>query len=333
MFNGTTLPEKDQLLDLVAYLNGDPQEWSRRLANAVAAEERWNLGTDSRTASTAELEALKAEIEGYRLIASDPESIFAQATRMQEDAQKRINAALEVEAHLRVAIAAIERQLDEAKAGVPLAQEKAQEVINQARATARRIEYDAHTEAKTRLAEANEAARNLIARAEAEASRIIDQAGTESRRVRADAGRIVDQLLLEGDQYLEEARVDRLQGELERQRGEALVERMKLRAKIDLAQVIMQAQQKLADVGATEDSALLDILLQDLGINELTIGSEETRGRHRKVASQSSSGDTRPTGLKSEAFNNDFVMHDVKPKAALPHRRKAPSNVTKDSQH
>ncbi|MFF0169951.1 hypothetical protein [Streptomyces prasinus] len=289
MFNGNALPERDQLLDLVGYLNGDPREWSRRLAGTVAAEEKWNRGIGVQHDSTAELEALKVELEGFRVIANDPESIFAQAARMREAVQKRINLAYELDSNLKATLSSIGNQLDEAQKSVPLAQAEAQAIVDRAKVTAREIEYSARADAQARLEEAGGRAEWLVAQAEAEASSIVDKAGVESRRIRADAGRIVDQLLLEGDQYLEEARNDRLQGELERQRGEALVARMKLRAKIDLAQVIMQAQQALADAGATKYSDLLDILLQDLGINEMPSNSEDLRGRHRKVISGPSS--------------------------------------------
>lgn len=291
MFNGDVFPERDQLLDLVGYLNGDSKEWSRRLAQAIAAESKLSRRVDMQSELITELEALKVELEGYRIIANDPDSIFAQATRVQEDTQKRIRFALELESNLNAAIASIGNHLNEALKSVPNAQAEAQAVVEQARASAREIEYSARKEAQAQLENAEMRAMELIVRAEAEASRIIDKAGVESRRIRADAGRIVDQLLLEGDQYLEDARVDRLQGELERQRGEALVERMKLRAKIDLAQVIMQAQEALADAGAIEHSDLLDTLLQDLGINEMPIDDQDVKGRHRKVVPRSSSDD------------------------------------------
>lgn len=326
MFNGDALPEQDQLLDLVGYLNGDSREWSRRLANAVAADEKWNRSADAQNDLAAEVEALNAELEGYRVIANDPESIFAQATRMQADAQKRINFAVELESNLNAAISSIGNQLNEARKSVPLAQSEGQAIVSRARTTAREIEYTARVEAQAQLESAERRAKELVTQAEAEASRIIDKAGVESRRIRADAGRIVDQLLLEGDQYLEDARVDRLQGELERQRGEALVERMKLRAKIDLAQVIMQAQQALADAGATEHYNLLDVLLQDLGINEMSSDSPGLKGRHRKVVSRSLGEDSshRTESLVEPAGTGSAsVKEEVNGKAALPRRRVA----------
>ncbi|MFH9815548.1 hypothetical protein [Streptomyces sp. NPDC017230] len=324
MFNGDALPEQDQLLDLVGYLNGDSREWSRRLANAVAADEKWNRSTDAQNDLAAEVEALNAELEGYRVIANDPESIFAQATRMQTDAQKRINFAVELESNLHAVVSSIGNQLNEARKSVPLAQSEGQAIVNRARTTAREIEYTARVQAQAQLESAERRGKELVAQAESEASRIIDKAGVESRRIRADAGRIVDQLLLEGDQYLEDARVDRLQGELERQRGEALVERMKLRAKIDLAQVIMQAQQALADAGATEHYNLLDVLLQDLGINEMPSDSPGLKGRHRKVVSRSSGEGLshRADSLVEPAETGSAsVGEEVNGKAALPRRR------------
>ncbi|MEU6504666.1 hypothetical protein ABZ895_34560, partial [Streptomyces californicus] len=319
------LPERDQLLDLVGYLNGDLREWTRRLASAVAAEEKWNRNIGAQSDATAELEALRVELEGFRVIANDPESVFAQSARVREDAQKRINFAHELESHLMATVSLVGNQLGEAQNVVPLAQAEAQAILDRARATAREMEYSARADAQGKLEEAEKEAKWVVSRAEAEASAIIDKAGAESRRIRADAGRIVDQLLLEGDQYLEEARVDRLQGELERQRGEALVERMKLRAKIDLAQVIMQAQQALVDSGAKEHSDLLDILLQDLGINDIPSNPKGLKGRHRRVASRPSSESislhAAPLAESSES-GSVSVVGEGNEKAPLPRRHK-----------
>ncbi len=326
MFNGEALPEKDQLIDLVGYLNGDPREWSERLARAIAAEEKLIRSVDAQNEFSAELEALRAEVEKYRVIANDPESIFAEAIRLEEDTQKRLHFSRDMEAHLHALLSSIGSYLSEAQQSVPLAQEEARAIVKQARATAQEIEYAARSEAQSQLEAAEKRATEVTTQAEAEASRIIDKAGVESRRIRADAGRIVDQLLLEGDQYLEAARVDRLQGELEKQRGESLVERMKLRAKIDLAQVIMQAQRTLADTGATGQSDLLDILLQDLGINEIPSNSPGVGGRHRKVIVRPSNGDTSPeTDFEMYSFDGEFasVGEEVDSHPPLPRRRPA----------
>ncbi|MDX3546199.1 hypothetical protein PV729_38225 [Streptomyces europaeiscabiei] len=321
MFNGVALPERDQLLDLVGYLHGEPREWSRRLASTIAAEEKWNHSIDARDDSAAELEILKVEVEGYRVIANDPDSVFAQVKRMREDVEKRINFSRELELNLNAAISTVSNHLHEAQKDVPMAQAEAQVIVDRARAAAQGIEYSARVEAQTQLEKAEGRVKELVARAEVEASEIIDKAGVESRRIRADAGRIVDQLLLEGDQYLEQARVDRLQGELEKQRGEALVERMKLRAKIDLAQVIMQAQNALADAGASEYSDMLDVLLQDLGINEIPSDSEDLKGRHRKVASSSSSPRRAPL-VESVESASISMGEESESKTPLPRRRK-----------
>ncbi|MFI1125262.1 hypothetical protein ACH4VS_29525 [Streptomyces hygroscopicus] len=318
MFNGVAFPELDQLLDLVGYLGGDKGEWSRRLAAAVAAEDRWKSSEDTGD----ELEALKAELEGYRVIASDPESIFAQAAKIQKDAQKRIRAASEMESNLRAVLAEIGNQLKEAHQSVPLAQEKSTAIIEQAKSTARDIEYRAHAKATTELNEAREEAKSLLDDAEAKASSLVEKAGVESRRMRADAGRIVDQLLQEGDQYLQEAREDRLQGELERQRGVAQAERMKLRAKVDLSQIIIQAQEKLLGVGGTKEAQLLDILLQDLGVSELPIDSGNLRGRHRKVPPEAPIEEVIPP--LSEISKQSAAAKGPLKKAPLPQRRKSP---------
>ncbi|MFI0155238.1 helix-turn-helix domain-containing protein [Streptomyces lydicus] len=284
MFNGKALPEREQLLDLVGYLGGDTEEWAKRLRGATSAEEQLKIDTNKRKDVYAEIDALRAELEGYQLIASDPESVFARAAQVQADAQKRIAAAVEIEVNLRTAAARIETQLGETSKAFPLAQARAREIIDQARSAAQEIEYQAHAKATDHLNGAKDTAKSLLEEAQVEASNLIERAGMESRRLRANAGRIVDQLVQEGDRYLEEAREDRLQAELERQRGAAQAERMKLRAKVDLYRVIVEAQQKLLDVGGTESAALLDILLQDLGINDAAINSSDLHGRHRRAS-------------------------------------------------
>src|SRR4051812_15231469 len=64
IFNGEVLPAEMQLMDLVGYLKGDIREWSRRLADAAAAEERWDRARGGQSETFAEMEGLKAELEG-----------------------------------------------------------------------------------------------------------------------------------------------------------------------------------------------------------------------------------------------------------------------------
>lgn len=336
IFNGQALPEEVQLVDLVGYLKGDTREWSRRLADATAAQERWDRDRGAQSEFFAEMEALKAELEGYRVIANDPVSVFGQAKRAQEDAQKRVNFALEMESQLSGMLHAVDAQLNEARGFVPLAQTEAQVLVEQARATAQEIERSAQVEAQARLEQAQGSFDRLVARAESEANEIIDKAGFESRRLRADAGRIVDQLLAEAEQYIEDARAERLQAELERQRGEALVERMKLKAKIDLAQVIMEAQQALAKFGALEHSGMLDLLLQDLGINNMPADSESRIGRHRRGGASRPSGEYVESSKAphAESTISGLVLASDEPatRAALPRRRSGQKNeVTRKS--
>ncbi|MGW7397268.1 helix-turn-helix domain-containing protein [Streptomyces cyaneofuscatus] len=329
IFNGEVLPEEEQLIDLVGYLKGDTREWLQRLSDAAEAVERWDRHRGAQSDLFAEMESLKGEVEGYRVIASDPASVFAQAQRAREDAQVRINFALEMEAKLSEMLHAVDAQLNESQGLIPLAQEEARILIDQARESAQEIERSASLESKVRLEQAQASFARLVARAESEANEIIDKAGTDSRRIRADTGRIVDQLLAEAEQYIEDARAERLQAELERQKGEALVERMKLRAKIDLAQVIMGAQQALAKAGAVEYSGMLDFLLQDLGINDVSELGTRT-GRHRKTRSSSKPSDAPVVSPEAPDAETAIrvVLHasDDEPeaRAALPRRRSAP---------
>ncbi|MFC9603673.1 hypothetical protein ACFTTN_09420 [Streptomyces niveus] len=329
IFNGDTLPERDQLNDLVGYLKGDTREWSRRLADAATAEERWNHSKDTRRENFAQIESLNAELEGYRIIANDPESVFAQAKRMQEDAHHRINFAREMELQLNTTLYVIDAQLDKARDIIPAAQAEAQTLLDQARATAHEIEHSARIEERAKMEKAQSNFDKLVARAEAEANRIIDKAGAENRRLRADTGRIVDQLLKEGEQYIEDARTERFQAELERQRGEALIGRLKLRAKFDLAKVIMEAQRSLANTGAIEQSEILDLLLHDLGITDMPSESENLRGRHRKITPRLVGGDAVGGDMnyrevsQPEAAENGSTRATDPPgaRAALPRRR------------
>ncbi|MEU5700534.1 hypothetical protein ACFFS2_19580 [Streptomyces aurantiacus] len=330
IFNGYVLPEEVQLIDLVGYLKGDTREWSRRLADAAAALEIWDRDSGAQSNLFAEMEGLKVELEGYRVIAGDPASVFGQAARAQEDAQKRINFALELESKLSGMLHAVDAQLNEAQGLVPTAQQEAQALVDQAREAARNIELSASLEAQTRIEQAQASFARLVGRAESEANEIIDKAGSDSRRIRADTGRIVDQLLAEAEQYIENARAERLQAELERQKGGALVEGMKLRAKLDLAQVIMEAQQALAKAGEMKHSGMLDLLLQDLGINNMP-DSETRKGRHRKRGASQPSNEyiDLPEAPDVETSISGLVGASGEPpeaKVALPRRRNAPKD-------
>lgn len=327
IFNGKALPDLEQLLDLVGYLGGNTEEWTKHLKSVISAEEQLKIDTTKQRDVYAEIDSLKAELEGYQLIAGDPESVFARAAKVQADAQKRISTAAQIEVNLRTAAARIESQLDEASKALPLAQERAREIIDQARSAARTIEYRARAKATDHLNEAQDTAKSLLNDAQFEASRTVEKAGIESRRLRADAGRIVDQLVQEGDRYLQEAREDRLQAELERQRGTAQAERMKLRAKVDLYRVIVEAQQKLLDAGGTEGAESLDILLQDLGINAADINSQDLQGRHRRASPRSSEEETSllADNLR-ELADSEYPAKASARKVPLPRRPKPQDN-------
>ncbi|MFJ4784517.1 helix-turn-helix domain-containing protein [Streptomyces sp. NPDC088794] len=289
LFNAKRMPSDDLVCDVVQALGGDDAAWLVQLKALREAEDEFQAVT-ARDGDTLEAQVARLEFENKRLLALTfhPDSVIAQAKAATEAAAARIDKATALEAQARSVLAEALDQTRQAHERLPAVERQAESILGDARAEADRHALLGRSERDQITLEANDRADAIRRKAQQEASALKQRAIESAREHREKAAAATDRMLKE---------VDLLRAEAEQavQLAQAQRSNMERRAKIEIERLVRAVQKRLEEVGAREETELLELLLLDFNINDSHDG---VIGRHarRPVESAPSPAPSADTG-------------------------------------
>ncbi|MFF7566593.1 hypothetical protein ACFZB4_42385 [Streptomyces pseudovenezuelae] len=281
LFNARRIPDEEFLNDLVTALGGDDkekaeelrEEWAARLKKLHKDEQEFQKAAARNGDSPeAQIARLQDEIKRLTQVTEQPGSVIAQAVAAEESAAQRGAAAAALEKSARALLRQAEEQFGSLHDRMSEAERRGAAIIAEAVASATRHEFEGRKLQERIVAEAHRRADVLVREAEVKAVEIMQSAEERAKEHRATAYQSVSKTLQEVDQL-------RVEAEQEVEQAQTRKNRLETRAKIEIEQLVREAQRHLEKAGASSQVHALDLLLLDFGI---TGSHTATRGRHAR---------------------------------------------------
>ncbi|WP_432164143.1 hypothetical protein [Streptomyces tendae] len=283
LFNGKRMPSQELVRDVVTVLGGDADQWVERLEAVKEAERNFQTGNAQGGSVALEVKIAQLEAENKRLrqLVEQPNTVIAQARAALEYAGRRVQAAGDLERRANSALERVHVQHQLLLSRIPEAEKQVAAIISEGVNRAAAIELEGRERHQEIVEQARGQASQVIRKAEQAAQQMLQTAERRAKEHRASSYASVSQMLTD---------IDQLRVEAEQAVAQASAHRTSLerRAKIEIERLVRGAQERLEEVGITEEVHALEILLRDFNIAGSHIA---TRGRHarRPQSDQSSS--------------------------------------------